>query len=285
MCKIFTLYKESITYTFLVIDALLALYFLILPSSHMFNHVYDSQKNITKFIDESVSYLNNTETGIDISQLNYEDIIELNPDSNLTVYELISKASSEMSQDIKSKWKTFKYCFIFTFVAMIINLFFDIIIFILSKWGIIDWPDWISYLCCCCCHIYNYILKLVIKAWKNCSNLFIQFLFFFISIILISFDIFYQNDEIKSSVEKFFDFINYNNYEENFNFFDDLDKYKNYIFIYFIILCIFEVLSFIFIIFHCCKFGCCKKRKEDSDSNKDVVISTYNNNYNNNNKN
>ena len=126
MCKIFTLYKESITYTFLVIDALLALYFLILPSSHMFNHVYDSQKNITKFIDESVSYLNNTETGIDISQLNYEDIIELNPDSNLTVYELISKASSEMSQDIKSKWKKFKYCYKSTSYNLWTSLWNDI---------------------------------------------------------------------------------------------------------------------------------------------------------------
>ena len=165
---------------------------------------------------------------------------------------------------------------------MIINLFFDIIILIIAIWGINDWPNWLRCLCCCCFCIYADILKCVAKAEVNCSNLFIQFLFFFISIILISLEIFYQNDEIKSSVEKFFDFINYNNYEETFNYLDDLDKYKNYIFIYFIILCIFEVLCFIFILFHCCLVGCCKKRKKESDSNKDVVISTYNNNnYNN----
>lgn len=285
MCKIFVKYNQSITHTLLVIDALLALYFLILPSSHMFNHVYDSRKNITKFIDESISYLNDTETGIDISQFNYEDIIELKSGSNLTVYELIFEAISEMSEDFKSNWSTFKYCFIFTFVAMIINLFFDIVTFIISIWGTNDWPDWIRHLCCCCYCIWVDIMTCAVKAEVNCSPLFIQFMFFFISIILISIEIFYLNDEIKSSAEKFFDFTKYINYEENFNFFGDLDKYKNYILIYFIILCIFEFLSFIFIICHCRVLGRCKKRKKESDSNKDVVISAYYNNNDNNNKN
>ena len=241
----------SISNVLLVLVAVLSLYFLILPSSHMFGALNDSKKNLTEFFDETIDNLNYLE--IKTNMPNSEERIESNSDLNLTEDDLIFEKLSEKSKEFKKEWNLFKTCFYITFAFMIINLLYDIITLITScDCDNCECPQCLKCLCCYCYAIYLRVQIFTIKRQFDTSPLFVQFIFFLITIIFIAVYLFIQHDKIKNSCKEFFESINYIDFENNNVFFEDLDKYKKYVNTYFIILCIFEVIIIFYFILFCC---------------------------------